>query len=127
MKRDTSRGFTLVELLVVIAIIAVLIGILLPTLSRARQSAISVQCMSNLKQVGMAALMYAGENQGWYPPSEAAALSSPTDERFLDWDASLVAPAGTPGRWSVVEAVAKNAGYKFDGCPLTGTATYVPI
>ena len=62
------RAFTLVELLVVIGIIAVLISILIPAFGRARQSAISVQCMSNMKQVGQAALMYAVQYKGWYPP-----------------------------------------------------------
>ncbi len=63
-----ARAFTLVELLVVIAIIAVLIAILLPALTKARQSAQQTQCASNLRQIGLAALMYAQENQGRLPP-----------------------------------------------------------
>ncbi len=59
MKRT---GFTLVELLVVIAIIAILISILLPSLSKVRQQATTVQCMSNQRQVLMAIRMYANEN-----------------------------------------------------------------
>jgi prepilin-type N-terminal cleavage/methylation domain-containing protein/prepilin-type processing-associated H-X9-DG protein len=63
------RGFTLVELLVVIGIIAVLISILLPTLSRARSAAKTVQCLSNLRQFGNAQAMYAGQWKGWAIPS----------------------------------------------------------
>ena len=62
-----KKQFTLIELLVVIAIIAILAAMLLPALSAARERARAASCLSNIKQLGLAAFMYVGDNNGQLP------------------------------------------------------------
>jgi len=75
-------GFTLVELLVVIAIVALLIATLLPALSKARDSAKKVWCLSNLKQVGLVALSYTSNNRESLPPYYDFTIPSPVLDIF---------------------------------------------
>jgi prepilin-type N-terminal cleavage/methylation domain-containing protein/prepilin-type processing-associated H-X9-DG protein len=90
-------GFTLVELLVVIGIIAVLIGILLPTLARARESANRTACSSNLRQIGNAIFMYCEANKGWFP--NIAVFGGPGATALGYGNASTPAPTGYPADW----------------------------
>jgi prepilin-type N-terminal cleavage/methylation domain-containing protein len=107
-QRPNRRGFTLVELLVVIGIIAMLIAILLPTLSRAKEQANRTACMSNLRQLASALLMYSDENKGYYPHCAPAV----NDDDWIYWQ-----PARKQDDGRLVKYMGKKFNPKVYRCP----------
>src|SRR4030042_2067877 len=105
MRRD--RGFTLIELLVVIAIIAILAAILFPVFARAREAARKATCLSNLKQITLAAIMYAQDYDEVLPTvscSAAEQSAHPVDPANL-YDNAAIHAIGSIGLWLLPDKV----------------------
>jgi len=82
-----SNGFTLIELLVVMVIIALLVGMLMPALGSVKDYARTIQCMNNLRQLGMAVIMYQNDNGGYFPPAavDGAYVTGASTENCHRW------------------------------------------
>jgi prepilin-type processing-associated H-X9-DG protein/prepilin-type N-terminal cleavage/methylation domain-containing protein len=146
LRRKAARGaFTLVELLVVIGIIALLIGILLPALGKARESAYQVKCAANLHAIGQGFAIYIGDSKGVYPAAymyvgqKADSTNTVTTDQngYIHWSAFIFgnrkaldsvntnqSAAGNPlyavgSNWSMFQCPSVNDG----GLPPTNTIT----
>ncbi len=97
-----GRGFTLIELLVVISIVALLIAILLPALSKAREAARLAQCSTNVRQIGIGMIMWAGNNKDYLPYDAESpgtrAMENTGLERVLT-RAGIMAKTTRPESW----------------------------
>lgn len=98
MKLSKNRGFTIIELIVVVGIIGAIILLLLPVLGKARERADIVKCMNNMRQLSIAAQLYAGDHHGEVPdvapdPSNPDACLANTD--YIDDDSIYVCPNDT--------------------------------
>ena len=98
--RSTRRGFTLIELLVVIAVIALLVGLILPSLGSVRKRGRTLACSSNLRSIGQVLAIYADDFKQWHPPTSDWQVwegdGSFPDEPGLGWTEHLRGYVSTP-------------------------------
>jgi prepilin-type N-terminal cleavage/methylation domain-containing protein/prepilin-type processing-associated H-X9-DG protein len=116
--RSTGTAFTLIELLVVIAIIAVLAALLLPAWARARDSSKSIQCLSQMRQIGLGTRLYADDNDDLFPRSQHSAAAY--HQRV--WERAL---AQQLGGGSSDTTAWTNLVSRFYNCPADITARYI--
>lgn len=107
IRRCTKKGFTLIELLVVVTIITLLVAILLPSLSKAREQSKSIQCLTNLKMLGSAFSVYLSECNGIYPKAGNAGNGTIGPQ----WYRTILQDPALPGSYINGSGYASN----FDG------------
>ena len=126
-RRGAAAAFTLVELLVVIGIIALLISILLPALSRARESANTIKCASNLRSIGQGMAQYLAENKNTYPAAyiyegmtiqgqapSGTQLPPAADKGYIHWSAMIYKRKDTANNDSIFRQL---SGWEMFQCP----------
>ena len=127
----SRQAFTLIELLVVIAIIAILAAILFPVFAQARAAARQASCISNVKQVGLGAMMYSQDYDETYPrmDNNGSCTYGEVGCRPPDWDNMTLDPAGVEaskvGFFGVIQPYLKN--YKIGECPEIGASKWAAI
>jgi prepilin-type N-terminal cleavage/methylation domain-containing protein/prepilin-type processing-associated H-X9-DG protein len=121
-----SRGFTLIELLVVIAIIAILAAILFPVFARARESARSISCVSNVRQLGMAFTQYFQDYDEQFPFVKGASPWVDTLQPYLKNTQMLRCPSDTSTNWTVPlpgQTAIRRTSYTLNGYLAPGNST----